>query len=181
MNIKDVAAGDDYAAMEQALVRRYTRIQKEEGKLPDILLIDGGKGQMRRAVAVLAELGVIDVQVVGVAKGPTRKAGFETLLLSQDGLERELEAQSSALLLIQQIRDEAHRFAITGHRQRRDRKRRTSTLEGIEGVGPKRRKELLRFFGGSQEVVRASVAELMRVPGISRKVAETIYSTLHNE
>ena len=181
MNIKDVAAGDDYAAMEQALVRRYTRIQKEEGKLPDILLIDGGKGQMRRAVAVLAELGVIDVQVVGVAKGPTRKAGFETLLLSQDGLERELEAQSSALLLIQQIRDEAHRFAITGHRQRRDRKRRTSTLEGIDGVGPKRRKELLRFFGGSQEVVRASVAELMRVPGISRKVAETIYSTLHNE
>lgn len=181
MNIKDVAAGDDYAAMEQALVRRYTRIQKEEGKLPDILLVDGGKGQMRRAVAVLAELGVIGVQVVGVAKGPTRKAGFETLLLSQDGLERELEAQSSALLLIQQIRDEAHRFAITGHRQRRDRKRRTSTLEGIDGVGPKRRKELLRFFGGSQEVVRASVAELMRVPGISRKVAETIYSTLHNE
>jgi len=180
MNIRDVAAGDDYAAMEQALVRRYTRIKKEDGKLPDVLLIDGGKGQMRKAAAVLDELGVVGVLVVGVAKGRTRKAGFETLLLSRGDHEVVLDTQSSALLLIQQIRDEAHRFAITGHRQSRDRKRRTSTLEGIEGVGPKRRRELLRFFGGVREVERASVAELMRVPGISRKVAETIYSTLHN-
>ncbi|WP_461519512.1 excinuclease ABC subunit UvrC [Porticoccus sp.] len=180
MNIRDVTAGDDYAAMEQALVRRYTRIQKESGRLPDVLLVDGGKGQMRRAIEVLDELGVMGVLVVGVAKGRTRKAGFETLLLSKGDHEVVLDTQSSALLLIQQIRDEAHRFAITGHRQSRDRKRRTSTLEGIEGVGPKRRRELLRFFGGVREVERASVAELMRVPGISRKVAETIYSTLHN-
>ncbi|WP_461515947.1 excinuclease ABC subunit UvrC [Porticoccus sp.] len=180
MNIRDVTAGDDYAAMEQALVRRYTRIQKESGRLPDVLLVDGGKGQMRRAIEVLDELGVMGVLVVGVAKGRTRKAGFETLLLSKGDHEVVLDTQSSALLLIQQIRDEAHRFAITGHRQSRDKKRRTSTLEGIEGVGPKRRRELLRFFGGVREVERASVAELMRVPGISRKVAETIYSTLHN-
>jgi len=180
MNIREVTAGDDYAAMEQALVRRYTRIQKESGRLPDVLLVDGGKGQMRRAIEVLDELGVMGVLVVGVAKGRTRKAGFETLLLSKGDHEVVLDTQSSALLLIQQIRDEAHRFAITGHRQSRDRKRRTSTLEGIEGVGPKRRRELLRFFGGVREVERASVAELMRVPGISRKVAETIYSTLHN-
>lgn len=185
LNIQDVTAGDDYAAMEQALTRRYTRLKKGEGKLPDILLIDGGKGQLRRAVAVLEELGIVGVQIVGVAKGKTRKAGFETLLLSQhiDGRdsEVELEVQASALLLIQQIRDEAHRFAITGHRQRRDQKRRTSTLEGIDGVGPKRRRELLRFFGGVKEVERASVAELMRVPGINKKVAEAIYSALHNE
>lgn len=181
MNIRDVAAGDDYGAMAQALERRYTRIQKESGKLPDVLLIDGGKGQMRKATAVLEELGVIGVLVVGVAKGRTRKAGFETLLLAGDDREVELDTQSPALLLIQKIRDEAHRFAITGHRQSRDRKRRTSTLEGIEGVGPKRRRELLRFFGGVREVERASVVELMRVPGISRKVAETIYSALHNE
>ncbi len=185
LNIQDVTAGDDYAAMEQALTRRYTRLKKGEGKLPDILLIDGGKGQLRRAVAVLEELGIVGVQIVGVAKGKTRKAGFETLLLSQhiDGRdsEVELEVQASVLLLIQQIRDEAHRFAITGHRQRRDQKRRTSTLEGIDGVGPKRRRELLRFFGGVKEVERASVAELMRVPGINKKVAEAIYSALHNE
>jgi len=207
LNIKDITAGDDYAAMEQALTRRYTRLQKEEGKLPDVLLIDGGKGQLGRAISVLDELGVVGVHVVGVAKGKTRKAGFETLLLSDvnakllrdsvsesepyknqllgsdEKLYKELlvETESAALLLIQHIRDEAHRFAITGHRQRRDKKRRASTLEGIEGVGPKRRRELLRFFGGVKEVERASVAELMRVPGINKKVAEAIYSTLHNE
>jgi len=199
-NIKDITAGDDYAAMEQAITRRYTRLQKGEGKLPDVLLIDGGKGQLRKAVGVLSELGVVGVQIIGVAKGKTRKAGFETLLLScpstehsdiKDGCESGkesaseseivLDTQSSTLLLIQQIRDEAHRFAITGHRQRRDKKRRSSSLEGIEGVGPKRRRELLRFFGGVKEVERASVAELMRVTGINKKVAETIYSTLHNE
>lgn len=184
-NIKDITAGDDYAAMEQALTRRYTRLQKGEGKLPDVLLIDGGTGQLRRAVSVLSELGVVGVHVVGVAKGKTRKAGFETLLLASGGRDENrevvLETESAALLLIQHIRDEAHRFAITGHRQRRDKKRTSSSLEGIDGVGPKRRRELLRFFGGVKEVERASVAELMRVPGINKKVAETIYSTLHNE
>lgn len=210
LNIKGITAGDDYAAMEQALTRRYTRLQKGEGKLPDVLLIDGGKGQLGRAISVLAELGVVGVHVVGVAKGKTRKAGFETLLLSNSNSkpfsvpsssnlqsqtsdnqypeadenrykELPVDIESPALLLIQNIRDEAHRFAITGHRQRRDKKRRLSTLEGIAGVGPKRRRELLRFFGGTKEVERASIAELMRVPGINKKVAEAIYSRLHNE
>jgi len=210
LNIKGITAGDDYAAMEQALTRRYTRLQKGEGKLPDVLLIDGGKGQLGRAISVLAELGVVGVHLVGVAKGKTRKAGFETLLLpnsnskpfsvpSSSNLQSQtsdnqypeadenrykelpVDTESPALLLIQNIRDEAHRFAITGHRQRRDKKRRLSTLEGIAGVGPKRRRELLRFFGGAKEVERASIVELMRVPGINKKVAEAIYSRLHNE
>lgn len=192
-NIKDITAGDDYAAMEQALTRRYKRLQKGEEKLPDILLIDGGLGQLKKAANVLEELGVIGVEIVGVGKGRTRKSGFETLLLApslgsegiidakNDYTELVLESDSAALLLIQQIRDEAHRFAITGHRQRRDKKRKTSSLEEIEGVGPKRRRELLRFFGDINEVKRASVAELMRVPSISKKVAESIYSILHNE
>jgi len=189
-NIKDITAGDDYAAMEQALSRRYKRLQEGEDKLPDILLIDGGLGQLKKAVDVLKELGVIGVQIVGVAKGKTRKAGFETLLLAPQSNEESkdynfkeliLGADSAALLLIQQIRDEAHRFAITGHRQQRDKKRRASTLESVEGVGAKRRRELLRFFGDINEVRRASVAELSRVPNISNKVAEAIYSALHNE
>ncbi len=186
-NIDDITAGDDYAAMEQALRRRFTRLKKGEGKLPDILLIDGGKGQLRRAVDVLNDLGVVGVTTVGVAKGSTRKPGMETLLLAalhgdSDPVDREtvLTVDSPALHLVQQIRDEAHRFAITGHRQRRDVKRRSSPLEGIDGVGPKRRRELLRFFGGIVEVEKASVADLMRVPTINRKVAESIYSALHS-
>jgi excinuclease ABC subunit C len=189
-NIKDITAGDDYAAMEQALSRRYKRLQEGEDKLPDILFIDGGLGQLKKAVDVLKELGVIGVQIVGVAKGKTRKAGFETLLIAPHSTgefkdysfkELILGTDSAALLLIQQIRDEAHRFAITGHRQQRDKKRRASTLESVEGVGAKRRRELLRFFGDINEVRRASVAELSRVPNISNKVAEAIYSALHNE
>ena len=192
-NIKDITAGDDCAAMEQALTRRYKRLQKGEEKLPDILLIDGGLGQLKKAVNVLEGLGVIGVEIVGVGKGRTRKAGFETLLLASslgsedtmgaknDYTELVLKSDSAALLLIQQIRDEAHRFAITGHRQRRDKKRKTSSLEEIDGVGPKRRRELLRFFGDINEAKRASIAELMRVPSISKKVAESIYSILHNE
>ena len=188
-NIKDVKAGDDYAAMEQALTRRYKRLQKGEEKLPDVLLVDGGIGQLSKAAAVLNELGVIGVQIVGVAKGKTRKAGFEKLLLSssssktgsdEEFIEFTADTDSGALLLIQQIRDEAHRFAITGHRQQRDKKRRVSSLEGVEGVGPKRRRELLRFFGDINEVKRASVSELIRVPNINNKVAEAIYSALHN-
>lgn len=180
-NIEGVPAGDDYGAMAQALERRYKRLQKGEGRLPDILLIDGGKGQLRMASDVLARLGVEGVTLVGVAKGVTRKPGMETLLLATGDREEILRTESSALHLIQQIRDEAHRFAITGHRQRRDKKRRESPLEGIAGVGPRRRRELLRFFGGYGEVEKASVADLMKVPGISRKVAEAIYSALHNE
>ncbi len=179
-NIENITPGDDYAAMEQALRRRYKRLQSGEGSLPDILFIDGGKGQLRIAEDVLGELGVVGVTLVGIAKGSSRKPGLETLLLTTDNGEREILPEPNGLLLIQQIRDEAHRFAITGHRQRRDKKRHTSRLEGIAGVGPKRRRELLRFFGGVGEVEKASVADLMRVPSINRKVAETIYSTLHN-
>ena len=179
-NIENITPGDDYAAMEQALRRRYKRLQDGEGSLPDILFIDGGKGQLRIAEDVLNDLGVVGVTLVGIAKGSSRKPGLETLLLTTDKGEREILPEPSGLLLIQQIRDEAHRFAITGHRQRRDKKRHTSRLEGIAGVGPKRRRELLRFFGGVAAVEKASVADLMRVPSINRKVAETIYSTLHN-
>ena len=178
-NIENITPGDDYAAMEQALRRRYKRLQNGEGSLPDILFIDGGKGQLRIAEDVLGELGVVGVTLVGIAKGSSRKPGLETLLLTTDNGVREVLPEPNGLLLIQQIRDEAHRFAITGHRQRRDKKRHTSRLEGIVGVGPKRRRELLRFFGGSAAVEKASVADLMRVPSINRKVAETIYSTLH--
>jgi len=181
-NIEGVVAGDDYAAMEQAIQRRFTRLKNGEGKIPDILLIDGGKGQLRKATEILAELGIVGILVVGVAKGTTRKPGMETLFLAGDDGEQEiLRPQASALHLIQQVRDEAHRFAITGHRQRRDKKRRESALETISGVGAKRRRELLRYFGGYAEVEKAGVSELMKVPGISRKVAETIYSALHNE
>ncbi len=179
-NIENITPGDDYAAMEQALRRRYKRLQDGEGSLPDILFIDGGKGQLRIAEDVLGELGVVGVTLVGIAKGSSRKPGLETLLLTTDNGEREILPEPSGLLLIQQIRDEAHRFAITGHRQRRDKKRHSSRLEGIAGVGPKRRRELLRFFGGVAAVEKASVGDLMRVPTINRKVAETIYSTLHN-
>ena len=180
-NIDGVAAGDDYGAMAQALERRYRRLQQGEGALPDVLLIDGGVGQLRMASEVLNNLGVQGVILVGVAKGATRKPGMETLLLATADGERVLRTDTPALHLIQQIRDEAHRFAITGHRQRRDKKRRESPLENIEGVGPKRRRELLRYFGGYGEVEKASVTDLMKVPGISRKVAEAIYSALHNE
>ncbi|GAB1257250.1 excinuclease ABC subunit UvrC [Aurantivibrio plasticivorans] len=179
-NIEGIVAGDDYAAMEQAILRRYTRLKKGEGVLPDILLIDGGKGQLNKAKAVLAELGIDSVRLLGVAKGTTRKAGFETLFLDDAGNPKVIDSDSPALHLIQAIRDEAHRFAITGHKNLRDKKRRTSVLEDIPGVGAKRRKELLRHFGGLQEVRKASVAELAKVPNISKKIAEDIYSALHS-
>ena len=180
-NIEGVTAGDDYAAMHQALMRRYTRIKKGEGKLPDILLIDGGKGQVTQAMDVLEELQITEVQVVGVAKGPTRKAGFEILINGQTGEEITLAGDSSALHLVQHIRDEAHRFAITGHRARRGKARKQSVLEGIAGVGPKRRREILKHFGGLQEVERASVEEIAKVSTISRKLAEEVYLALHPE
>ncbi|UAW96835.1 excinuclease ABC subunit UvrC [Halopseudomonas nanhaiensis] len=180
-NIEGVTAGDDYAAMRQALSRRFNKIKEGEGKLPDILLIDGGKGQMGMALEVLGELMIHDLTVVGVAKGVTRKAGMETLYLNETNNELVLPGHSPALHLIQQIRDEAHRFAITGHRQRRGKTRNTSTLEGIEGVGPKRRRELLKHFGGLQELCRASVIEIAKVPGVSKKLAEQIYAVLHSD
>jgi len=180
-NISGITGGDDYAAMQQALKRRYKRLKSGEGKLPDILFIDGGKGQLRMAEDVLAELDVNGVLLVGVAKGVTRKAGLESLFMAGRSDEIVLPPDSPALHLIQHIRDEAHRFAITSHRQARGKTRRTSPLESIPGVGPKRRRELLTFFGGIQEVERASAEEIAKVPGISKSMAEEIYASLRNE
>lgn len=179
-NIKDIVAGDDYAAMEQALLRRYTRLKKEDAQFPDILFIDGGKGQVGRAMAVLEELQIDDVIVVGVAKGTTRKPGLETLILAQANQEITMKKDSSALLVIQHIRDEAHRFAISAHRQARAKTRNTSRLESIAGVGSKRRQQLVRYFGGLQGVMRAGVDDLQRAPGISRALAQKIYDELHS-
>ncbi|WP_060481456.1 excinuclease ABC subunit UvrC [Pseudomonas sp. NBRC 111119] len=180
-NIEGVTAGDDYAAMHQALTRRYGRIRDGEGKLPDVLLVDGGKGQLNMARDVMQELGFSELTLLGVAKGVTRKAGFETLYLNDVHHEFTLKGDSPALHLIQQIRDEAHRFAITGHRARRGKARRVSSLEDVAGVGPKRRRDLLKHFGGLQELNRASVDEIAKAPGISKKLAESIYASLHSE
>ena len=178
-NIDGITPGDDYAAMAQALKRRYTRIKKGEGQLPDILFVDGGKGQLSEAEKILEELQIIDMTVIGVAKGPTRKAGLENLIIS-DGREIDLSSDDPGLHLIQHIRDESHRFAITAHRNRRGRKRTTSILEGIDGVGPKRRRALLRYFGSAKQVGEASAKQLAKVEGISTTLAEQIYATLHN-
>ncbi|WP_289535614.1 excinuclease ABC subunit UvrC [Pseudomonas sp. SO81] len=180
-NIEGVTAGDDYAAMHQALTRRFSKLKDGEGKLPDILLVDGGKGQLAMAREVLQELAVPELILLGVAKGVTRKPGLETLYLNDADHEFTLPADSPALHLIQQIRDEAHRFAITGHRARRGKARRTSSLEDVAGIGPKRRRELLKHFGGLQELNRASVEEIAKAPGISKKLAESIYAALHSE
>lgn len=176
-NIEGITPGDDYAAMEQALRRRYTRLKQGEGTLPDLLVIDGGPGQVGKAIAVLLELQVQDVRILGIAKGPDRKVGLERFFL--DGEEVAVDGASGAGHLLQHIRDEAHRFAITGHRQRRQKTRQQSELEEIEGVGPKRRKQLLTHFGGVRGVRGASVEELAKVQGISRRLAENIYGVLH--
>ncbi len=178
-NIRDIRPGDDYAAMEQALMRRYTRLKKGEGKLPDILFIDGGKGQLAIAERVLEELQVEGLVLVGVAKGADRKPGLETLFIAGQATPIHLPAHSPALHLIQQIRDEAHRFAITGHRHRRARAQKASILEEIPRLGPKRRQHLLKQFGGLREVARAGVEDLAQVPGISPRLAEQIYAAFH--
>ena len=179
-NIEGITPGDDYAAMQQALERRYRRLKSGEGALPDILFIDGGKGQVSQAMSVLQELQLSGIEVVGVAKGVTRKAGFETLVNGSTGEERQLPGDNAALHLIQQIRDEAHRFAITGHRARRDKARQRSVLEDIPGVGAKRRRELLRHFGSAQGVENANLEELKKISGISATMAQQIYDHLHN-
>ena len=180
-NIEGVTPGDDYAAMHQALTRRFSRAKEGEGKLPDILLVDGGKGQLKMAQEVMQALAVPQLILLGVAKGVTRKPGLETLYLNDAAHEFTLPGDSPALHLIQQVRDEAHRFAITGHRARRGKARRTSSLEDVAGVGPKRRRELLKHFGGLHELIRASSDEIAKAPGISKKLAELIYATLHSE
>jgi excinuclease ABC subunit C len=177
-NIADITPGDDIAAMTQALTRRYKALKTEDHKLPDVLLIDGGLAQLHAAEKVMQNLEITEILLVGVAKGVTRKPGYETLHIP--GLTPiHLEPDALALHVIQQIRDEAHRFAITGHRQRRDKARRTSTLESIPGIGAKRRRELLRYFGGIQALNRASLDELAKVPGINQSLAQRIFEELH--
>ncbi|MBA59270.1 MAG: excinuclease ABC subunit C [Gammaproteobacteria bacterium] len=178
-NIEGIKAGDDYASLALAIRRRYSRLKKEEAVLPDILFVDGGKGQMSAASSVLRELDIDNVTLIGVAKGPTRKAGMERIFL-EDGTELCLDPHDPGLLLIQQIRDESHRFAITAHRNRRQKKRNSSVLEEIDGVGPKRRRSLLRHFGGAGQVQSASVEELKKAQGISSALAEQIYTRLHD-
>jgi excinuclease ABC subunit C len=180
-NIKDIEPGDDYAAMYQALKRRYTRLRKEEAKMPDLLIVDGGKGQLTQARAVLDELQLDDLQVLGVAKGSTRKPGLEQLFMVGQKRPLVLSGDAVALHLIQQIRDEAHRFAITGHRARRTRARKTSVLEQIPGIGAKRRQRLLSEFGGLQGVARAGIEDLARVNGISRSLAADIYTAFREQ
>lgn len=196
-NIKDVKGGDDYAAMEQSLRRRYRFLGQKNADsgspavMPDILLIDGGKGQLSQAVDVLTALRAESdnddtvplPMLIGIAKGISRRAGQETLFLAtEQGFEEiVIPVHSPGLHLLQQVRDEAHRFAITGHRQQRGKTRTKSALEEIPGLGPVRRRELLRFFGGQQEIQRASEADLAKAPGISKKLAAVIYDALHNE
>ncbi len=200
-NITGITPGDDYAAMRDVLTRRYKKIAEQledeatphpshpSTARPDLILIDGGKGQLTVAEEVMSELGLADITLLGVAKGEERKAGMETLIFGAHTAhgtngehareELHLPKDNVGFHLIQQIRDEAHRFAITGHRARRAKTRNTSTLEDIKGVGPKRRKALLQKFGGLQGVVSASVEDLSRVEGISRELAEAIYNELH--
>jgi excinuclease ABC subunit C len=185
-NITGITPGDDYAAMRQALTRRYQKLaeacpepgRRGEGARPDLVLIDGGLGQLRIAMEVMHELGLNDLALVGVAKGEERKAGLEQLIFP-DGTARQLRSDDPALHLIQQIRDEAHRFAITGHRAKRGKARTASSLEEISGVGDKRRRSLLTHFGGLREVAQASVEQLCQVEGISKALAEKIYQQLH--
>ncbi len=177
-NISGITPGDDYAAMHAALIKRFHNSVEENGVLPDLLLIDGGKGQISMAVDAMTELGLGEVLLLGVAKGEARKPGLETLIFA-DGRELKLAKDHPGFHLIQQVRDEAHRFAITGHRAKRGKARVQSTLENIPGIGPKRRKQLLEHFGGLQGVRDAGIDALATVNGISRELAETLYYALH--
>ncbi|MGH8114348.1 MAG: excinuclease ABC subunit UvrC [Rhodanobacteraceae bacterium] len=178
-NIHGITGGDDYAAMRQALERRFRPLARGEGAAPDVLLIDGGKGQVAQALDVLRELGLTGIEVVGVAKGPSRRAGEETLVLGDSGRDLEPGPDSPALHLIDAVRDEAHRFAITGHRRRREKARERGVLEDVPGIGAARRSALLKAFGGYAGVVGAGVEELCRVRGINRELAERIHAFLH--
>ena len=178
-NIKDIQPGDDYAAMRQAVLRRYEKVGSGESPAPSLILIDGGKGQVGAAASALGELGLSHLPMLGVAKGEGRKPGLETLVFPDGREPVQLAPEHPALHLIQEIRDEAHRFAVSGHRTRRGKTRRTSRLEDIDGVGPRRRKALIERFGGLQGIAGAGVDQLSAVPGISRELAEKIYAALH--
>jgi excinuclease ABC subunit C len=179
-NIDGIEPGDDYAALRQAIGRRFARLKKGEGRMPDVLLIDGGVGQLTQGMSALQELQIESVRMVAVAKGPSRKPGLEQLLLPGRKQALTLSPDSPALHLIQQIRDEAHRFAISGHRRQRDKARTRSVLDDIRGLGPSRRQKLLRTFGGTRQLARASIDELMRVEGISATLAQKIYDHFHD-
>lgn len=178
-NITGITPGDDYAAMRDVLTRRYKKVAAGEGKRPDLVFIDGGKGQLGIAIEVMQEVGLDDILLVGIAKGEERKPGLETMIFSDTGEMLNLESDNQGLHLLQRIRDEAHRFAITGHRAKRGKARITSSLEDIEGVGAKRRKALLTRFGGLDGVKNASIDELAQVDGVSKSLAEKIYDQLH--
>ena len=178
-NIQGINGGDDYAAMHQALERRFKPLARGEGEAPDVLLIDGGKGQVGRALEVLRGLGLDAIRVVGVAKGPSRREGEETLVLGDSGREIEPGPDSPALHLIDAVRDESHRFAITGHRHRREKAREHGVLEEIPGIGAARRSALLKAFGGRAGLANAGIEELCRVRGINRELAERIHAFLH--
>lgn len=178
-NIEGITPGDDYAAIHQAVSRRFKRIKQGEHAAPDILFIDGGKGQVHEAQKALAELDINSVMIVGVSKGPDRKPGMEKLILVDQNQPLAIHPGAAGLLLIQHIRDEAHRFAITGHRQRLGKAKKHSTLESIEGLGPKRRQLLLKQFGGLQGVTQAGVDALSSIDGISRQLAQRIYDSFH--
>jgi excinuclease ABC subunit C len=178
-NIRNVTPGDDYAAMRQVLARRYERVSAEAGKIPDLILIDGGKGQANIASAVLRDLGLHQVCVVGIAKGAQRKPGEEELILESESRSLQLAPTHPGLHLIQAIRDEAHRFAVVGHRARRGKARTTSMLNEIPGIGAKRRQALIEHFGGLRGVQAAAIDDIAKVEGISRPLAERIYRHLH--
>lgn len=180
-NIDGIEPGDDYAAIAQAVKRRYQHVKAGEVEPPDILFIDGGKGQVKAAKNALEEVGIENLLVVGIAKGPERKPGLEVLIPSENAMPFMLPSNSPGLLLIQQIRDEAHRFAITGHRQRRSKAKQRSALDEIQGLGPKRKQQLLRQFGGIREISRAGVDVLSRIDGISLHLAQRIYDTFHEQ
>jgi excinuclease ABC subunit C len=175
-NIDGLAPGDDYGAIRQAVARRFARVKSGEVPAPDVLLIDGGPGQLGAALEALQEHGLQTLRVVAVAKGAGRRPGLEHLHVPEQGAPIVLPPESPGLHLIQRLRDEAHRFAITGHRGRREKARVTSALEAIEGLGPVKRRTLLKQLGGLAQVKRAGVDDLARVPGISRPLAERIYA-----
>jgi excinuclease ABC subunit C len=179
-NIKDIKPGDDYAAINQAVYRRYSNLLKSNKSLPDIVFIDGGLGQLNQAIMVMNSIGIESIQLVGVSKGEGRKAGLETLITIENNKVNRINLAPNdlALLLINHIRDESHRFAIKNHRKKRALKRSTSSLENVKGIGVKKRKALLNYFGGLQEIKKASIDELQKVVGINHKLATKIQETL---
>jgi len=178
-NITDVQPGDDYAAIHQAVQRRYAKVLTGESVAPTLILIDGGKGQLAVAVDALKELGLAHFAVIGVAKGEGRKPGLESLIFPDGREPVQLAPEHPALHLIQEIRDEAHRFAVSGHRARRSKSRQGSLLDEIDGVGPRRRKALLAHFGSLQGLRSAGIEQISTIQGISRELAERIYKALH--